>query len=95
MKFIRPFWFACGLIICLASVVFAGSTLESTISTSGWLSTALEQISAERMLEDIRTLSGPLYGGRLTGKMKPRPHSSPIASVSCGFIALLPFRRKS
>jgi hypothetical protein len=80
MKFIRPFWFACGLIICLASVVFAGSTLESTISTSGWLSTALEQISAERMLEDIRTLSGPLYGGRLTGSAQDEASATFVAN---------------
>jgi hypothetical protein len=57
----------CCLSTCLASSLFAGSSLDSTLSSPGWISTALEQISAERMLADIRTLSGPAYKGRLTG----------------------------
>src|SRR5262245_10363652 len=52
------------LFTCLASPLFA---LEATISAADSLSAALEQISVERMLTDIRTLSGQAYGGRLTG----------------------------
>src|SRR5215467_8396873 len=58
---------AYGLSGFLAMPVFADSPLESSISGSGWLATALEQISTERMLADIRTLSGREFGGRLTG----------------------------
>jgi hypothetical protein len=56
-----------GLSGCLTAPLFADSSLEPIISGSGWLATALEYISTERMLADIRTLSGPQYGGRLTG----------------------------
>jgi hypothetical protein len=70
---------ACWFLTCLASPLFAGSSLESTLSDPIWLSTALEQISVERMLADIRTLSGPAYGGRLTG--------SPQDEASATFIA--------
>lgn len=58
---------ACGLSGCLTASLFAGAALEPTIPASGWLATALEQISTDRMLADIRTLSGRAYGGRLTG----------------------------
>jgi hypothetical protein len=71
--------FACWCFICLASPLFAASSLESTFSSEGWLSLALEQISVERMLADIRALSGPAYGGRLTG--------SPQDEASATFIA--------
>ena len=67
------------LFLCPASAVFAGPSVESSLSEPGWLSTALEQISVERMLADIRTLSGPAYEGRLTG--------SPHDEASAAFIA--------
>jgi hypothetical protein len=72
--------FACCLFACLASPLFAGSSLESTVSDAGWLSSALEQISVERMLADIRTLSGPAYGGRLTGSAQDEASAAFIAS---------------
>ena len=43
--------FACGCFTFLASPLFAGSSLESTLSSAGALSSALEQISVERMAE--------------------------------------------
>lgn len=69
---------ACLLFLGPASAVFAGSSVDSNLSDPGWLSTALEQISVERMLADIRTLSGPAYEGRLTG--------SPQDEASAAFI---------
>lgn len=71
---------ACCLSICLASPLVAASTLDSTTSTSGWLSIALEQISAERMLADIKTLSGPAYGGRLTGSAQDEASATFVAN---------------
>ncbi|HET7909907.1 MAG TPA: M28 family peptidase [Nitrospira sp.] len=71
--------FACWLFISQASAVGAGSSLEATFPDTGWLSAALEQISIERMLADIRTLSGPGYVGRLTG--------SPQDEASAAFIS--------
>lgn len=71
---------ACCLSIYLASPLFAASTLDSTTSTSGWLPTALEQISAERMLADIKTLSGPAYGGRLTGSAQDEASATFVAN---------------
>jgi Peptidase family M28 len=79
MKRLLKSCFGCWLFTCLASPLFAGPALESTLSDPAWLSTALEQISVERMLADIRTLSGPAYGGRLTG--------SPQDEASATFIA--------
>src|SRR6476620_17173 len=72
--------FACWCFICLASLLFAASSLESTLSTEGWLSSALEQISVERMLADIRALSGPAYGGRLTGSAQDEASATFIAN---------------
>src|SRR5678816_959557 len=71
---------ACGLSSCVAASLFAASSLDSTISAAGWLSTALEQISVERMLADIRTLSGPVYGGRLTGSAQDETSATFIAN---------------
>jgi Peptidase family M28 len=71
---------ACGLYGSVAASLFAGSSVDSTISTAGWLSTALEQISTERMLADIRTLSGPAYGGRLTGSAQDESSATFVAN---------------
>ena len=69
-----------GLSACLAGSLFAGSSVDSTIPSAGWLSTALEQISTERMEADIRTLSGPLYGGRLTGSAQDEGSATFVAN---------------
>ena len=66
MKLIHLFLIFCSPCICL-SPVFAGSPLDSSISSPDWLPTAIDQISAERMLADIRILSGPALAGRQTG----------------------------
>ena len=79
MKRVLRSSFVCWLVSCLASPLFAGSSLESTLSDPAWLSAALEQISAERMMADIRTLTAPAYKGRLTG--------SPQDEASATFIA--------
>ena len=63
-----------------ASAVPAGSSVESSLSGTGGLSAALEQISTERMLADIRTLSGPVYGGRLTGSRQDEASATFIAN---------------
>jgi hypothetical protein len=66
MKLVLGFWSS----VCFIGFgVFcvAGSPLDASLSSSNWLPTALEQISAERMLADITTLSGPTYQGRQTG----------------------------
>lgn len=70
----------CCLSACLASPLFAGSSLDSTLSSAGWISTALEHISAERMLADIRTLSGPTYKGRLTGSAEDEASATFVAN---------------
>src|SRR6476646_3813447 len=63
-----------------ASAVAAGSSVESSLSGTSGLSAALEQISIERMLADIRTLSGPVYGGRLTGSRQDEASATFIAN---------------
>lgn len=75
-------YLACWLLAGLAfpPSPFAGSSLDSTISTVDWLPTALEQISAERMLADIRILSGPEYAGRLTGSAQDEASAAFIAN---------------
>jgi hypothetical protein len=70
MKFVRPFWFGCGLFVCLTSALFAGAPLDSSITPADGLSAALEQISTERMLADIKVLSGPTFAGRQTGTLE-------------------------
>ncbi|HET9607333.1 MAG TPA: hypothetical protein VFO87_09785, partial [Nitrospira sp.] len=72
--------FACWYFTCLVSPLFAGSSLESTLSSARGLSSALEQISVDRMLADIRTLSGPAYGGRLTGSAQDEASATFIAN---------------
>ena len=71
---------ACGLYGFLAASLFAGSSLDSSISPAVWLSAALDQISTERMLADIRTLSGPVYGGRLTGTAQDETSATFVAN---------------
>ncbi len=64
---------------CPMPSAFASSALDSSLATGDWLTTALEHVSAERMLADITVLSGPAYGGRQTG--------SPQDAESAAFIA--------
>ncbi|HET8722111.1 MAG TPA: M28 family peptidase [Nitrospira sp.] len=71
--------FACWVFLALPSAEGAGPSVDATLPDTGGLSAALEQISVERMLADIRTLSGPAYAGRLTG--------SPQDEASAAFIA--------
>ncbi len=53
-----------GLLLALTTLpAFAENLPESPAS----LSQTLNLISSDRMLEDIRTLSGPAYSGRQTG----------------------------
>jgi peptidase M28-like protein len=64
----------------LTSSLSAGSSLHSSISTDNWIPDALEQISAERMLADITTLSGPAYRGRQTGSAQDEASASFVAN---------------
>ena len=54
-------------VLLLPIPIFANNTVDSAISTGAWLTSALEQISTERMLADITTLSAPSLRGRQTG----------------------------
>lgn len=63
-----------------AAVAAADSTLDSTLSTAGWLHTALEQISAERMMADIVELSHPARRGRQTGTDHDRDSATFVAN---------------
>ncbi len=65
---------------CLTPAVFAGSTLDSSPSVDHWLPAALEQISTERMLTDIMTLSGPMYRGRQTGSAQDAESAAFVAA---------------
>lgn len=76
MKLLIACWSGFCFTACVASSLFADSTLDSTISTDNWLPSALEQISAERMLADITTLSGPAYQGRQTGSAQDEASAS-------------------
>jgi hypothetical protein len=66
--------------VSLAEVAAAGSTLDSTISTSNWLPAALEQVSTERMMADIAELSGPALNGRQTGTDQDRESATFVAN---------------
>lgn len=57
----------------------ADSPVGSTNLEKGWITSALEQISTDRMLADIETLSGPTFRGRQAG--------SPEDETSAAFIA--------
>jgi hypothetical protein len=50
----------------------ADTTLNSTLSSSGWLQGALEQVSSARMMADVTELSGPSFRGRQTGTEQDR-----------------------
>lgn len=80
MKLVLACWSCFCFIACLASSLFAGPPLDSSISTSNSLLAALEQISAERMLADITTLSGPAYRGRQTGSAQDEASASFVAN---------------
>ena len=80
MKLVLAGWSCFCFIAFLASSLFAGPPLDSSISTSNSLLAALEQISAERMLADITTLSGPAYRGRQTGSAQDEASASFVAN---------------
>jgi len=73
----------CSLALCIAIGLplpaFADSTLDSSISTEHWLATALDQLSIERMVADITTLSGPTFRGRQTGSAQDAESAEFIA----------------
>jgi Peptidase family M28/PA domain len=75
-----PICLVCLLFVYSASAVAAGSSVESSLSGTGGLSAALEQISIERMLADIGALSGPAYGGRLTGSRQDEASAAFVAN---------------
>jgi peptidase M28-like protein len=79
MKIFATSGLACCLLSCLGAPLFASSSVESTTANIAWLATGLEQISTDRMLADIRTLSGPAYGGRLTGSAQDEASATFIA----------------
>ena len=80
MKLFATIGLACCLLTCLAHPLFASSSVESATAGIDWLATGLEQVSAERMLADIRTLSGPTYKGRLTGSAQDEASATFIAN---------------
>ena len=79
MKPVSACLFGISMLACLMSSAFAAPPPDSSFSTDHWLAMALEQISAERMLADITTLSGPTFRGRQTG--------SPQDEESAAFVA--------
>lgn len=67
-------------VACVVGIGTASPTVDSTISASHWLATALEQISAERMMADITELSGPTFRGRQTGTDQDRESATHVAN---------------
>ena len=55
------------------------STLDASISTGHWIGRGLEEISAERMMADIRELSGSAFNGRQTGTDDDRKSAAFVA----------------
>ncbi len=60
------------------------STLNSSLSTGHWIEQGLEQISAERMMVDIKELSSPRFGGRQTGTDHDRESAAFVADRFSG-----------
>ena len=67
MKPVSACLFGIWMLACVTFSAFADPPPDSSFSSDNWLATALEQISAERMLADITALSGPTFRGRQTG----------------------------
>jgi hypothetical protein len=80
MKSILSYGLVCGLLLFLAPYGFAESVRDSSVLTGDWLRTALEQVSPERMLADISTLSGPAFEGRQTGTPQDERSASFVAN---------------
>lgn len=80
MKIIGAYFFSLSLLSIATASAFAQSTSESSISTASWLVNALEQISAERMLGDIKVLSAPALRGRQTGSQEDAASASFVAN---------------
>jgi len=68
------------LLIGLPRFASAGSELDAFLSGRDSLEAALDQISAERMLTDIGTLSGPLFRGRQAGSAEDEESASFVAT---------------
>ena len=60
----------------LTPYAFAESVPGSSITAGNWLALALDQISSERMLADVKVLSGPNFRGRQTGS--PQDEASAV-----------------
>ncbi len=58
---------ACALALNCITGLTLPAHADSSISSGNWLTSALAQISSERMQADIATLSSPTYQGRQTG----------------------------
>jgi hypothetical protein len=80
MKRVLGWWLCVCSIGFWVSLLFAGSPLDASLSSSNWLPAALEQLSAERMLADIAKLSGPTYQGRQTGSAQDEASASFVAN---------------
>lgn len=74
----------CFFTLCLLSIAtastFPQAASESSISTASWLANALEQISADRMLADIKVLSAPELRGRQSGSQEDAASASFVAN---------------
>ena len=58
----------------------ADTTLDSTITETHWIASALEQVSSARMMADIAKLSGPPLLGRQTGTDQDRESATFVAN---------------
>ncbi len=59
--------------------ILAGPALDAPTLSGIWLTSAMEQISAERMQADIATLSGPAFRGRQTGSTQDAESAAFVA----------------
>ena len=72
--------FACWCFTCLASPLFAGSSLESTLSSAGCAFVSAGTDLGRAHAGRYPTLSGPAYGGRLTGSAQDEASATFIAN---------------
>jgi peptidase M28-like protein len=80
MKPVSACLFGIWMLACLTSSAFADPPPDSSFSSDNWLATALEEISAERMLADITALSGPTFRGRQTGSAQDEDSAAFVAN---------------
>lgn len=70
---------ALSTLLLLIGTAASESTLDSTISAGYWITQGLEEISTERMMADIKELSGPAFNGRQTGTADDRTSAAFVA----------------